>query len=60
MNAARPLPPADRGPFLEAVAREPQDQPAVGDGSLHRIMREVQRKYFDKGTPRTTTKRATA
>ena len=45
MHAAGPLPPADRGAFLESVAAALQ--PTIGDGNLHRIVRELQRKHFD-------------
>ena len=43
-----PLPVADRGPFLEEVAAALQDQP-IGDGSVQRVVSEVQRKYFVAG-----------
>jgi hypothetical protein len=46
MNAAAPLLPRDRGPFLEEVARELARVPDVGDGILHRVIAVVQRKHF--------------
>ncbi len=47
MQAVRPLLPRDRGSLLESVARELQDRPTIGDGSLHLIVRELQRRHFD-------------
>ena len=46
MRAAAPLPPADRGLFLEEVARELQSQPTIGDGVVGRVCAEVQRAYL--------------
>jgi hypothetical protein len=45
MTAAEPLAPADRGPFLEEVAAGLRDR-EIGDGLIHRVISEVQRKYF--------------
>jgi hypothetical protein len=45
--AAHPLPPDRRAAFLEAVAVELAQAPIVGDGLLHRIILQVQRRYFD-------------
>jgi hypothetical protein len=46
MRAAGPLAPADRSAFLEAVAAGLRGR-EVGDGLLHRVVAEVQRKFFD-------------
>jgi hypothetical protein len=45
-RAAAPLQPRDRKPFLEDVARALQGH-EVGPGLLHRIVVEVQRRYWD-------------
>jgi hypothetical protein len=45
MAAAEVLAPADRSALLEAVAAGLRDR-EVGDGLLHRVMAEVQRRYF--------------
>jgi hypothetical protein len=45
LRAAGPLPPDLRSPFLAAVAHALRDVP-IGDGSVHRIVREVQREFF--------------
>ena len=47
MQAAAPLQPCDRGPFLEEVARELALLPDIGDGALHRVIMTVQRKHVD-------------
>jgi hypothetical protein len=39
------LPPDLRSPFLAAVAHALRGVP-IGDGSVHRIVREVQREFF--------------
>jgi hypothetical protein len=48
MHAARPLQPADRDGFLQAVATAlaaiPEDQ--RGDGVVYQICREAQRRHF--------------
>jgi hypothetical protein len=46
IRAATPLLPPDRVPFFEAVAHELARLPEVGDGSLHRVIAEVQRRHF--------------
>jgi hypothetical protein len=46
MAAAQPLAPGNRGPFLEAVAMALQGR-ELGDGILHRVIAEVQRKFWD-------------
>lgn len=45
--ASHPLPPDRRSDFLAAVARELATLPLVGDGAVHRIIMDVQRRYFD-------------
>jgi hypothetical protein len=44
-NAAAALCPVDRDPFLLAVAAALQDQLIVGDGTIGRIVREVQLRF---------------
>ena len=44
--ASTPLPPDLRGAFLETCAREIAALPMIGDGSLHRMIMNVQRQYF--------------
>jgi hypothetical protein len=44
-NAAHPLPPQDRGPFLERVA-ELLRGVEIGDGSIGRAVREAQREFL--------------
>ena len=38
----------DRDPFFRALAAEIAKHPAVGPGLIHRLIRETQRKYFDR------------
>jgi hypothetical protein len=45
--AARPLAPHQRDGFLQAVADELSRCGQVGPGVVHRICREMQRKFFD-------------
>jgi hypothetical protein len=45
--AAHPLPADRRSAFLEDVAGKLAHLPEVGDGVLHRIIMEIQRKHFD-------------
>jgi hypothetical protein len=49
MNAARPLDPALRDPFLQAVANALQQQECgeIGPGTVARVCRELQRQFFD-------------
>ena len=48
MDAARPLAPGDRDAFLRSVAAELAQYPdELGPGVVHRLVREVQRRYFD-------------
>jgi hypothetical protein len=46
-NAARPLQPRDRSRFLEDVAAELAVYPDPGDGTVAKVCRLVQRRYFD-------------
>jgi len=45
MSAARPIRRRDRGAFLEAVAAAIRGRD-VGDGSVFRAIRDVQREFF--------------
>jgi hypothetical protein len=45
-RAAKPLPPRDRGPFLETVAALLAGK-ELGDGVVARAAREAQRRYRD-------------
>jgi hypothetical protein len=45
MSAAQPLAPADRSPFLEAVAAGLRGR-EIGDGLIHRMIAEAQRLYW--------------
>ena len=46
--ASHPLPPDRRSAFLEACEQELAALPeGIGDGSLHRVVAQVQRKFFD-------------
>jgi hypothetical protein len=47
LAAAAPLAAHDRNPFLLEVAQLLQALPEVGDGALHRVIMQVQRKHFD-------------
>ena len=48
MRAATPLA-GDRGVFLQEVAAALQGQP-IGDGTVFRVVAEVQRRYFEAPT----------
>ena len=48
--AAMPLDVKARGAFLEDVAREISRHPILGDGLLHRVIMQVQRRHFDPPT----------
>jgi hypothetical protein len=45
MRVAAPLHPRDRRAFMEDVARA-LDGREIGDGSLHRVAIEIQRRYW--------------
>ena len=47
LAAAHPLQPRARQAFLREVAQLLQEQPMLGDGSLHRLLVVVQKKHFD-------------
>jgi len=47
MRAAFPLQPRDRDAFLRDVANALQGQGELGPGLLHRVMCEIQRRYWD-------------
>jgi hypothetical protein len=48
MNAAQPLAPQDRSAFLHDVAAELAKHPGeLGAGFIHRVVREVQHRYFN-------------
>ena len=46
VEAARPLEPNARAAFVEAVAVELARHPVIGDGTVGRVVREVQRQHF--------------
>jgi hypothetical protein len=47
MAAARPLARHQRDPFLQAVAAELSRLHDVGPGAVHRVCREVLKRFFD-------------
>jgi hypothetical protein len=47
LAASHPLPPNCRSAFLADVARELAALPMIGDGILHRVIMDVQRRHFD-------------
>ena len=51
MQLASPLAVEDRGLFLRDIAVRLQDEPAIGDGVVIRIAREVQRRYLKPVEP---------
>jgi hypothetical protein len=46
MDAARPLSPKARHAFLIDIARELAKRHEFGPGSIHRLVREMQRRHF--------------
>jgi hypothetical protein len=46
MRAARPLQPFERSAFLVAISVLYQGRSEIGDGELHRSIRELQRLHF--------------
>jgi hypothetical protein len=44
---AAPLEPVSRVAFLEDVAAALSQAPQLGDGTVYRICREIQRRHFD-------------
>ena len=47
LQAAVPLAPANRDAFFQEVTAALADLGDLGDGIVHRVVRDVQRKYFD-------------
>jgi hypothetical protein len=47
MSAAKPLQVHQRDGFLRDIAEELVKLPAIGPGSLHRVIAMVQRRHFD-------------
>jgi len=47
LAAAPPLAAGDRNAFLLEVAQLLQALPEIGDGALHRVIMQVQRRHFD-------------
>ena len=50
LNAARPLPSADHATFLEEVT-EALAGLEIGDGVIHRVCRDVQRRFLKPPNP---------
>jgi hypothetical protein len=46
INAARPLQLGERGGFLDALAALLAGRHDIGDGELHRILRDLQWRYL--------------
>ena len=53
LQAARPLPPASHAAFLTEVGAALADLGDLGDGVIHRVIRDVQRRHWDPDFPRT-------
>jgi hypothetical protein len=53
LDAAAPLEPTARNAFLSDVAAELAKHSELGPGSIHRLVREMQPRYFD--APKTAT-----
>jgi hypothetical protein len=47
MNAARPLRVHQRDGFLRDIAEELTNLPVVGNGSLRRVLEQVQRRHLN-------------
>jgi hypothetical protein len=47
LAAARPLAVQDRDAFLQEVAERLSSLPHLGDGIVHRVVAEIQRRHFD-------------
>jgi hypothetical protein len=47
LRAAEPLLPGDRTPFLEALAQALATQRVLGDGLIHRVIADTQRRFFE-------------
>ena len=46
VRACEPLLPQDRDGFLRALAAALRDEPVIGDGTLHRAVRALQREFW--------------
>ena len=46
IHASRPLAPVERGAFLTALQGLLAGRHDIGDGELHRVIRDLQRQYF--------------
>ena len=46
MDAAAPLYPNDRSKFLEDVADLLRGRASLGDGEIHRVIRDAQRRHW--------------
>jgi hypothetical protein len=47
MRGAAPLRPQDRDAYLRQVAEQLRGQEPLGDGVVGRVVRDVQRKFWD-------------
>ena len=47
LQAARPLPHAEHAAFLAEVSSALADLGDLGDGVVHRVIRDVQRRHWD-------------
>ena len=47
LRAARPLPPTSHAAFLEDVSTALAELDDLGDGVVHRVVRDVQRRHWD-------------
>jgi hypothetical protein len=47
MRAGQPLAASDRGAFLEAMPQALASLPGIGDGSVHRVIAQTQRQFYD-------------
>jgi hypothetical protein len=50
MRAAQPLRASDRDQFLRALAFELEKHTDIGPGLVHRVIRDLQKRYFDPPT----------
>jgi hypothetical protein len=47
LNAAKPLDVSRRDEFLQEVAERLSSLPHLGDGAVHRVCAEIQRRHWD-------------
>lgn len=47
LRAARPLSPSNHAAFLEEVGSALADCAELGEGVIHRVVRDVQRRYWN-------------